>query len=457
QVFNYIIDRVWKKLKGWKEKHLSFASRGTLIKAVVQVIPTYIMSCFLLPKGLCKQLESMACNFWWGSNTDRRKIHWVNWKKICKHKNRGGLGFRNSCMFNEALLAEQGWRISTQPESLVARVLKAKYFPKCHFMEAKISNISSYTWRSILQARWILKKGCFWTIGNGDRVNIWEDNWLPHQNGFKVWSKNQGNLDSNLVKDLIDPTTQQWNQNLINQIFLPFEAQQICQLPLVDTNAPDELTWFGTKEGVYTVKSGYHAVMNWNSVNIDHSGSHTLDTDPIWNHLWKQKITPKQTSLVWRILNKALPVSDNLSSKGIKCNPVCLRCNKGLETIDHVFMQCDWAKAVWFGSPMTINFNSLERNLSFTEWLSTVITNGVKECIAITAALNYNIWRARNLLVFQEKNIPVMSVIQQAMASSMEYQSLGSSRQIISKSSAPGSRGNNINWTPPPNGALKLN
>jgi hypothetical protein len=53
QVFNYIIDRIWKKLKGWKEKNLSFVGRGTLIKVVIQAIPTYIMSYFMLPKNLC--------------------------------------------------------------------------------------------------------------------------------------------------------------------------------------------------------------------------------------------------------------------------------------------------------------------------------------------------------------------------------------------------------------------
>ena len=33
--FNYIKDRVWKKLQGWKEKLLSQAGREILIKAVV--------------------------------------------------------------------------------------------------------------------------------------------------------------------------------------------------------------------------------------------------------------------------------------------------------------------------------------------------------------------------------------------------------------------------------------
>jgi hypothetical protein len=186
QTFNFLIDKVWKKLKGWKEKNLSFAGRSTLIKAVIQAIPTYTMSCFQLPRGLCQQLERMACNFWWGSNLDKGKIHWVSWKKICRKKEHGGLNYRETFMFNQALLAKQGWRIPTQPESLVTKVFKAKYFPTSNFLDASAGNNMSYTWRSILQARWILKRGCFWTIGNGEHVNIWKDNWLPSQNGFKV-------------------------------------------------------------------------------------------------------------------------------------------------------------------------------------------------------------------------------------------------------------------------------
>jgi hypothetical protein len=117
---------VWKKLKGWKERNLSFAGRATLIKFAAQAIPTYFMSCFLLPKGPCDKMESQICNFWWGSNVDKRKIHWVNWKKTCKNKLQGGMGFRDLRAFNEALLAKQGWRGMTNPNSMVARVLKAK-------------------------------------------------------------------------------------------------------------------------------------------------------------------------------------------------------------------------------------------------------------------------------------------------------------------------------------------
>ncbi|KAK2365713.1 Ribonuclease H superfamily protein [Trifolium repens] len=444
-----------EKLKGWKEKNLSFAGRGTLIKAVIQAMPTYIMSCFRLPKNLCQQLESMACKFWWGSNIDKRKLHWVQWKKICKNKKQGGLGFRRTSLFNDALLAKQGWRIATQPDSLVARVLKAKYFPNCHFMKAKLCHTSSYTWRSIMQARWILQKGCLWSIGNGEQVHMWEDNWLPHQNGFKVWSRQQTGNDLSMVKDLINSTTNCWNTALIHQLFLPFEAHQICQIPLLDPPTQDELLWPHTTDGSYSVKSGYHAAVEWEGNS--QVGSSTSNTNPTWHYLWKQKIPPKHAHLIWRILHHALPVRDNLNNRGVKCSPICPRCSRGLETIDHMFMNCEWAKVIWFGSPMCIKFNNRDNHLSFSDWLANILTNSDNKCVTNVSSLIYSMWHARNMLIFQEKDIPVTAVIQQALTIAAEYQSVGSSKTPSASSSTSRARGNNISWIPPTNGVLKIN
>ena len=52
QVFAKIKGKVAKKLSGWKEKMLSLGGKEILIKVVAQVIPTYTMNYFLLPKGL---------------------------------------------------------------------------------------------------------------------------------------------------------------------------------------------------------------------------------------------------------------------------------------------------------------------------------------------------------------------------------------------------------------------
>ena len=75
--FNFIKEKVWRKLQGWKEKLLSQAGREVVIKAVVQAIPTYTMSCFKILVDLYFEIESLIMKFWWGQRGDHRKIHWV--------------------------------------------------------------------------------------------------------------------------------------------------------------------------------------------------------------------------------------------------------------------------------------------------------------------------------------------------------------------------------------------
>ena len=65
--FKYLKDRVWKHVQGWMEKCLSAGGKEVLIKSVAQAIPTYSMSCFKLPCGLCEHINTLLRKFWWGS------------------------------------------------------------------------------------------------------------------------------------------------------------------------------------------------------------------------------------------------------------------------------------------------------------------------------------------------------------------------------------------------------
>lgn len=103
---NYIKERVWHKLQGWKERLLSQAGKEVLLKAVVQAILTFAMSCFKLPTGLIQDIESLIRKFWWGQRGDQRKTHWKNWETLCKPKVLEGMGFKDLVKFNEAMLAK---------------------------------------------------------------------------------------------------------------------------------------------------------------------------------------------------------------------------------------------------------------------------------------------------------------------------------------------------------------
>lgn len=88
------------------------------------------------------------------------------------------MGFRDLEAFNLALFVKQGWRLIQFPDSLVARIMREKYFPQGSFMHAQLGSRPSYAWRSIYQAREVLEAGLVWRVGNGEKIHFWGDIWL---------------------------------------------------------------------------------------------------------------------------------------------------------------------------------------------------------------------------------------------------------------------------------------
>ena len=125
------------------------------------------------------------------------------------------MGLRDMEAFNYALLAKQGWRLMQNPNSLVARVLKVKYFHDSTFLQAKLGTRPSYMWRSIWEGKKILQMGRRWRVGNEDQIRVWHDPWVPVPFDFKVLTRNQFMQHSMWVKDLIDQDQRVWKQELV--------------------------------------------------------------------------------------------------------------------------------------------------------------------------------------------------------------------------------------------------
>lgn len=168
--FRYLVERVAKRMKGWGNKYYSAAGKETLIKVVIQSIPTYAMSCFHIPTSICEAIERECGNFWWGIEHDRKKMHWKTWRALCQPKSMGGMGFRHMESFHKALLAKQIWRLISNPESLTAQVLKARYFKHQDIMEASLGSNPYYIWMSLMWSRELLNKGIQWRVCNGEKV-----------------------------------------------------------------------------------------------------------------------------------------------------------------------------------------------------------------------------------------------------------------------------------------------
>ena len=174
KTFSFLKDRVWKKLQGWKGKLLSKTRKEVLIKVVAQSIPTYTIGMFQLPKKLCNELNAMYARFWWGQVGNERKIHWQNWESLSKPKKEGGWDLGTSGAL------EHGWRLMHAKDSLFYECFKAKYFPRCSFLEAVESPNCSFVWRSIMAAQEILTQGCCWRVGIGSPIRVTKDKRIPN-------------------------------------------------------------------------------------------------------------------------------------------------------------------------------------------------------------------------------------------------------------------------------------
>ncbi|XP_058783149.1 uncharacterized protein LOC131657807 [Vicia villosa] len=275
--FSFVKDRIWKRINSWRGRYLSRAGKETMIKSVLQAIPTYIMSIFLLPDGVVDDIEKMINSFWWGGGSNGKGIRWMSWDNLTVSKEEGGLGFRDFRAFNMAMVAKQGWFIMSNPQALVSRVFKARYFPRTTFFDATLGYNPSFVWRGIWKAREVLMLGCRWSIGDGSKIKVMQEPWLRGTNeGCLSGPQVQGAYNIT-VKDLLLPNVKQWNMRVIRTLFDVTVTKDILQVPLVEDVMEDRLVWKEEQHGMYSVRSGYRvwrkvrkreAISSWRAAGL---------------------------------------------------------------------------------------------------------------------------------------------------------------------------------------------
>lgn len=97
-----------------------------------------------------------------------------------------------------------------------------------------------------------------WRLDNGIKDRIWRVKWIPSPTSFLVQSSIQVLNSDTYVYSLIDFSTGDWNRGLVFQIFNVDEANIIYSIPLSRTGLEDQLVWWPTHNGQFSVKPAYH-------------------------------------------------------------------------------------------------------------------------------------------------------------------------------------------------------
>ncbi|XP_028755351.1 uncharacterized protein LOC114714752 [Neltuma alba] len=288
-------------------------------------------------------------------------IHWTSWKALTKSKKEGGLGFKDFMGFNNALLAKTAWRILHNPDSL-------------------------------------------W-VGTRHYIDVWKDPWIPGMKKFKMPLDNAPSINEDMVvAQLIQD--RQWNLHAISNLVEESVLKCIREIPLSSTPRDDSLLWAPAKNGIYNVRAGYrlsHAATNGRIMATRASVSRKVEPS-IWSAVWKLKVIPKIRSFIWRILNNALASKDALFKRKCATNPVCPVCGDDTETLEHLFLLCEWVKVAWLGSVMGLNISPLNiQNISF--WLEQfllMIDTELDYGKAYISTMLWSIWKLRCKWIFEQ-------------------------------------------------------
>lgn len=395
RVFGFIKDKVWHRIQSWQSKPISKAGKLVLIKNVAQTIPSYCMSCFMLPKSLCLEIERMINQFWWSSgNGESKGIKWLSWEALSRPKCQGGLGVRNLFGFNIALLGKHCWRFMHQPQALVSRVFKASYFADTYFQKASKGSGGSYIWSGLHTAKESLIEGFRWVVGDGEQIVAVKDPWLRRKSDFKVECSHTYEGGSEKVSSLFVRGEKKWNVDLVKSRFLEVDATTILAVPIPQSAGSDRVGWTHSVDGHYDVKSRYKL---WYKNNIS---SNTVFQSEGWNKIWRLNIPHKIRVFLWRLCWNNVPVRNRLRHKGVDVSILCPMCDNDVEHLLHVFFDCQFAAQCWSYAGLSYDMSLVE---SASEWLMQKIDEGVPNETSKIVMVLCGIWCWRNKKVWEDK------------------------------------------------------
>lgn len=125
--YSFVMDKIRKRLSGWKTTSLSQAGRISLAQSCIMSVPCYVIQIVLLPATICEEVELLCRDFIWGSTPEARKCHLISWDTICAPKEVGGLGFHSLKLVNAAYMLKRGWELISNKDALWVQVLHFKY------------------------------------------------------------------------------------------------------------------------------------------------------------------------------------------------------------------------------------------------------------------------------------------------------------------------------------------
>ncbi|XP_076892373.1 uncharacterized protein LOC143544101 [Bidens hawaiensis] len=406
-----IIELVKKRLSIWKARSLSYGGRVTLIKSVLNSLPTYYFSLYKAPNQVIDELEKLRRIFFWGGTEDESKINWIAWKKVVEPIDRGGLGFGSLREANLSMLSKWWWRFKTEKHSLWRKVIWAIHHNSRSwiFIPARLS--LSGPWKQIHNvseqlSKWgvELHKVIKPILGDGSSIMFWIDAWFedsPLRDRFpelfalekhkRCWVSDRLKLFGDLLV-----FCWQWSRVELSDT----ELQRVQDMEnylgtVASLEGNDSWSWKPDQSGEFSVSSIKRCIRESQGLQSFSSFQ------------WNNWVPMKVGIIAWRAAQERLPTLMALAARNIHLESTrCPLCGDYDETSDHLFVSCQSSQVIWqviaqWCKVPTLYAFSIKDLLDFH--LTIQGTEKRRKVIhAMVLITIWSIWKLRNDRVFNQ-------------------------------------------------------
>ncbi|XP_057418950.1 uncharacterized protein LOC130713176 [Lotus japonicus] len=382
--FQFVVDRVTSRLATWKVNLLNKPARVTLAKSVLTAIPVYVMQLNWLPQAVCDNLDAVVRRFVWGTATGNG-VSMLAWKKVLQPRRNGGLGIRSARMSNVALLGKQLWNLVQRADKFWVKTIEARYAVGPKVLTTGVRDGSVF-WKAMVRTGHLLRDGFSLRIGNG-RFSFWFEDWSPfgrlcdrvpfvdvHDLQLTLrYVFASGSFDAGLLYTAIHTELADFLGQFQNVVCV--EVERDC------------LIWTENVDGEYSVKAGYHWLLNRevNPIQVVHP----------WRQVWQLQVPENIRFFMWQALHNIVPTVEQLVRRRLAVSDLCKRCKSEPETLMHCVRDCPLARKVWhaIGFVLPVSFFS---HMSFADWVQGFHGFG----LTVLMATIWVIWKQRCRFIF---------------------------------------------------------
>ncbi|KAJ4789773.1 RNA-directed DNA polymerase (reverse transcriptase)-related family protein [Rhynchospora pubera] len=331
-VYHQLIEKIERKLAGWKNKLLSRAGRLTLVTSVMTSIPIFFMSVFKLPSWVIKTIDKLRRNFLWGRSPGAATgIPLLAWDRVCLPKPLGGMGVLNLKPLNISLLLKWLWRLFDVQNSQWAVLTRSMLASRSHTSPLTWTARGSFFWKDLMTLRHIFSISTYFTLGDGKDALFWLSDWGNGRlNFFNCTSKSFKPYVTvyKVCQHLSSSLQAPWNRDVHNAVLY------LSSITTSDTR--DTCFWKWNSSGCFTVKSAYKALAFAGKIDFQAA------------LIWRAKLPPSIRIFTFLLFQDRLLTQDALLKRNILLQHGCSLCEATcLETATHLFCLCPYTQELW--------------------------------------------------------------------------------------------------------------